>query len=82
MAEKILVTGPFGQIGAELLPELQKLHGKENVIALGHHKIPQNFEGVLEKADILDYSRLKEIFLAHKITQVYHLAALLSVMGE
>jgi dTDP-4-dehydrorhamnose reductase len=40
MAEKVLVTGPFGQVGAELVPELQKLHGKENVVALGHHRIP------------------------------------------
>lgn len=35
MTEKILVTGPFGQIGSELVPELQKKYGKQNVIALG-----------------------------------------------
>lgn len=52
MIEKILLTGPFGQVGTELLPELQKKYGKKNVIALGHHKIPEHFEGILEKGDI------------------------------
>ena len=49
MSEKILVTGPFGQIGTELVPALQEMHGKENVIALGHRNIPDDFEGILEK---------------------------------
>jgi hypothetical protein len=40
MAEKIFVTGPFGQVGAELVPELQRIHGVNNVISLGHSKIP------------------------------------------
>lgn len=35
MSEKILVTGPFGQIGSELVPELQKKYGEDNVVALG-----------------------------------------------
>ncbi len=59
MSEKVLVTGPFGQVGAELVPELQKLHGKENVIALGHHRIPEGFDGVVEKADVTDAVRLR-----------------------
>lgn len=36
MTERILVTGPFGQIGSELVPLLQKIHGFDNVIALGN----------------------------------------------
>lgn len=59
MAEKILVTGPFGQVGAELVPELQKIHGSDNVISLGHSKIPENFAGIIEKADITDVQKLK-----------------------
>lgn len=82
MAQKILVTGPFGQVGAELVPELQRIHGTENVIALGHSRIPESFTGVIEKADVADITRLKEIFTKYQFTQVYHLAALLSVTGE
>lgn len=80
--EKVLVTGPFGQVGAELVPELQKIHGKENVVSLGHSRIPEKFDGIIEKADITDVGKLREIFTRHKFTQVYHLAALLSVTGE
>eukprot|EP00919_Chromeraceae_sp_WS-2016_P011809 GHVR01027578.1.p1 GENE.GHVR01027578.1~~GHVR01027578.1.p1 ORF type:complete len:116 (-),score=16.52 GHVR01027578.1:641-988(-) len=78
--DKILVTGPFGQIGAELVPELQKQYGKDNVIALGHH-IPTDFKGIVEKGDIRNYE-LKNIIEKHKINQIYHLAAVLSVTGE
>lgn len=81
MAQKILVTGPFGQVGAELVPELQRIHGVDNVVALGHSRIPENFSGILEKADVADVSRLRDVFAKHQFTQVYHLAALLSVTG-
>jgi nucleoside-diphosphate-sugar epimerase len=57
--QKILVTGPFGQVGAELVPELQRMHGVDNVVALGHHRIPEHFSGVIEKADIGDVPRLR-----------------------
>ena len=39
MSEKVLVTGPFGQIGSDLVPELQKRYGMENVIALGDYNL-------------------------------------------
>lgn len=81
MGEKILVTGPFGQVGMELIPELQSIYGKENVIAIGHKYIPASYDGPLEKADITDIPALKAIFLKHGVTQLYHLAALLSIAG-
>ncbi len=82
MAEVVLVTGPFGQIGSDLVPELQKLHGKDNVIALGHRNIPDDFDGILEKGDIRNYEEMEAIIKKYNITQVYHLASLLSAVGE
>lgn len=82
MTEKILVTGPFGQIGSDLVPELQKKYRKENIVALGHRNIPDNFSGILEKGDILDKKFLEQIIQKHNITQIYHLASLLSASGE
>ena len=43
MTEKILVTGAFGQIGSDLVPELQEKYGKDNVVSLGHKNIPEDF---------------------------------------
>lgn len=82
MTDKILVTGPFGQIGTDLIPVLQKKYGKENIIALGHRKIPQDFDGLLEKGDVTDIGSLKALIEKHNITQVYHLAGVLSAVGE
>ena len=82
MTEKILVTGPFGQLGTELVPELQNKYGKENVIALGHKNIPEDYKGELEKGDVSNKDEVKKIMEKRKITIVYHLAALLSAVGE
>lgn len=49
---------------------------------LGHRHIPKDFDGELEKGDVTDKERFKEICLKHKITQIYHMAAILSATGE
>lgn len=82
MAEKILITGPFGQIGSDLIPQLQKKYGKDSVIALGHKNIPADYKGIVEKGDVRDKAFMDGIIKKHKITTVYHLASLLSAVGE
>ncbi|HLD35116.1 MAG TPA: NAD-dependent epimerase/dehydratase family protein [Planctomycetota bacterium] len=82
MTEKILVTGAFGQIGTELVEALQKRYGIDNIIALGHRNIPANFKGILEKGDTEDKTVMQSILKRHKITQIYHLASILSATGE
>lgn len=79
---KILITGAFGLVGSDLVPALQKKFDKGNVFALGNKTIPPDFDGNLVKGDVRDKSSLEKIIKKHKITDVYHLAGLLSVGGE
>ncbi len=81
--QKILVIGAGGQLGTELVQGLWKVYGEESVIATDI-KDPQ---GVLTKArfEILDVLKQKHLFdfiQKNEITQIYHLAAVLSATGE
>lgn len=79
---KILVTGAFGQIGSELVPELQKKFGEENVISLGHINIADDFKGKLEVGDVTDKDFLERVIKKHKINTIYHMVSILSANGE
>jgi nucleoside-diphosphate-sugar epimerase len=79
---KFLVTGAFGLVGSDLVPELQKRFGKENVFALGNRTIPEGFDGNLVKGDVTDLASMEAIVKDNEITDVYHLAGLLSVGSE
>jgi nucleoside-diphosphate-sugar epimerase len=82
--EKILVIGCSGQIGSELTLELRKRYGNANVIATdirpASAEITQT--GKFEILDVLDTAKLQLILEHEKITQVYHLAAILSGNAE
>ena len=56
MKERILIIGSSGQIGTELVMELRKMYGNDNVIAsdirLSSEKVMQS--GPFEILDILD----------------------------
>src|SRR3989344_689250 len=80
--KKILVTGAFGLVGTELVAALQKKYGKDLVVAIGHNKIPADFDGILEKVDIQEKDKLIELVKKHSADTIYHLAGLLSVCGE
>lgn len=82
MAKEVLVTGAFGQIGSELVPSLQKKHGADHVVAMGHSNIPNNFPGTVVRADARDTDSVEKIIEEHNINTVYHLVSLLSVRGE
>lgn len=73
-----LVTGAFGLVGTDLCQALIKKH---HVIALSH-KAVGNFKGEIEKGDVREINTLEKIINKHKITEVYHLAGLLSVASE
>ncbi len=80
--QRILVTGAFGLVGSDLVPELQKQHGVDNVIALGRQTIADNFQGILEQGDVRDQATMAALVKKYDIGTVYHLAGLLSVGGE
>lgn len=81
MAEKILVTGANGQIGRVLTGALREVYGTQSVIASDLKTNDGENEPYLF-LDILNETRLHEIVADYKITQVYHLAAILSANGE
>lgn len=82
MADRILVIGSSGQIGTELIEELRKCHGNENVIAsdIREPQITQN--GPFEILDILNKVQLLEIVERYNVKEIYLLAALLSATAE
>ncbi len=76
----VLVTGAGGQIGTVLIAALRKLHGNMNVIASDLHPMESN--GPFELIDVTSSVRIAEVIRKYKVTQIYHLAALLSSKGE
>ncbi|MFP4001970.1 MAG: NAD-dependent epimerase/dehydratase family protein, partial [Thermoplasmata archaeon] len=82
MSKKIFVTGAFGQIGSELVPELKDRYGKENVVALCHTEKPEDYDGPLEQGDVRDEEFMESLWDKYDFDEVYHLASLLSATGE
>src|SRR6218665_2480693 len=80
--EKILIIGAGGQIGVELAAELSKIYGSDQVISSDLKKPAAPAENPFELLDALDAKALFELVKKHGITQIYHLAALLSATGE
>jgi nucleoside-diphosphate-sugar epimerase len=82
--ENILVIGAAGQIGSELTIELRKLYGEDHVFATDIKQAPKDITegGPFQILDVLDDKRLIHFVIRHKITQIYHLAAVLSGNAE
>jgi len=79
--QKVLITGGNGQIGSALTLELQKKWGIENVIISDLHATSK-LSGNYKSLDVTDFENLQKIVIEHNITQIYHLAAILSANGE
>lgn len=77
----ILVTGANGQIGTILTRALRNKHGHDNVIASDIIK-PTYDDSPFLMLDILNVQRIREIIEDFEITEIYHLAAILSANGE
>jgi nucleoside-diphosphate-sugar epimerase len=84
MKDKILVIGACGQVGTELVENLQQVYGNSQVVAsdvrTSTHEVFTQSEFV--QLDVLDKVQIKDVFQKYQPTIVYHLAALLSATAE
>jgi len=81
--DTILVIGACGQIGSELTMELRKRY---KTVVAADLKEPAGAElrdsGPFLHLDVLNKGGVMEALKLHGVTQVYHLAAILSATGE
>jgi nucleoside-diphosphate-sugar epimerase len=81
---KILVIGAGGQLGTELTKALAEKYGNENIIATDFQDaVKDKFTYCrFETLNVMDKAALASIVETHSVTQIYHLAAILSAAGE
>lgn len=82
--DKILIIGAGGQIGVELTLALRSVYGVNNIIATDireAHPLLRD-SGPFYHLNAMDSWGMLELIKKQKITQIYHLAALLSATGE
>lgn len=82
---KILVTGAVGQIGSELTMALRERYGNQNVVAAGHHTLPSpelRDSGPFEFLNVAQRESVLAIVDQYGIDTIYHMAAILSAVGE
>lgn len=82
--ETVLVLGASGQIGTDLVLRLRNELGASKVIATDiKDKAPDVFsDGPYHQLDVMDGAAVASIIEKYGVTQVYHLAALLSATAE
>ncbi len=81
---RILVTGALGQIGSELTVALRESYGSQNVVATDiRSKADQSLgEGPFEQIDVTRKDQIETVVDHYKIDTIYHMAAILSTVGE
>lgn len=81
MKENVLITGANGQIGTVLIQELLKKYDYNQVLATDI-ATTSNQDVQFEQLDVLDAASFERLVNKYQITQIYHLAAILSASGE
>ncbi|PZV84414.1 nucleoside-diphosphate-sugar epimerase [Algoriphagus aquaeductus] len=84
MMDKILVIGAAGQLGSELTQALTNQYGGDQVIATDlRDSAKSQFDYCrFEVLDVMNREALRDLVKEEKVTQIYHLAAVLSATGE
>lgn len=81
IAKKILVIGARGQLGTELVTALQWKYGWKHVIKADVQPVAET-SGLDVRLDVLNKKKLAYLVKNRGIKQIYHLAAVLSAVGE
>ena len=83
--KKTLVIGASGQVGTELVTALRERYGNDQVVA-SDIRTPENSslttDGPWEIVNVLNDEQIRDVIDRHQITDVYHLAAMLSAVAE
>ena len=81
---RILVTGAGGQIGSSLLPVLRERYGASRVLATDVRLLGSEIaeSGPFQLLDATDAMAVGQAVIRHDADTVYHLAAILSAVGE
>ncbi len=82
LSTTVLVTGANGQIGSVLVKALREKYGQSQVIATDIRASGAQDEGIFQTLDVLDARALAAAVERWQVTEVYHLAAILSAKGE
>jgi threonine 3-dehydrogenase len=82
LSTTVLVTGANGQIGSVLVKALREKYGQSQVIATDIRDSGAHDEGIFQPLDVLDARALAAAVERWQVTEVYHLAAILSAKGE
>ncbi len=82
---RILLTGALGQLGSELVAALRERYGEDAVVLTDVRADPESeltAVGPYHSVDCRDGNALLEVVRRYRVKRIYHLAALLSAVGE
>ncbi len=80
----ILITGAGGEVGHGLIRKLHE-QGRREIVSIDIHELDPELKKMCMQAftgDICDGALLGRLLATFEITEIYHLAALLSTRGE
>ena len=81
---RIFVTGASGQVGSDLVIALRERYGNENVLASDIREPGGELgrSGPFEIVDCTDHDAMDKVVSDFGTRTIYHLAAILSAVGE